>query len=331
MADDGCADVPAAWLAGVALILVAGVKQKKSGCKDMWLSSGLLVLLAGPSLQCSAALVTSTTQSQSQFQSQSQSQSSEEGRSSSDSDSLNPWLNPWLSNDGGLILRPPGNATNWMRSEGTCSAHPPVEPCRGDRCPSAESNAETKEKGNASQCLPYLQRGSQSECICAHGDGAKRIDTLRKYYLQHCYHYNLWHVLSNTMKEGIARSRQQCYAYLDVITRLDQLAAGFICQFEDIIRRYDCAQSYSQKSTCQQCKVSQFITIHSPRLFYFFFFIGLHHLQASLIWGKKLNKKFPIFSLFHPFFSVFSHPFVIIASIVTGFRAVSEQFYSSNI
>ena len=57
-------------------------------------------------------------------------------------------------------------------------------------------------------------------------------------------------------------------------------------------------------------------------LLHFFRFI---HFQASLIWGGKLNMVFfPIFSLFHPFFSIFSHPFVIIASIVTGFRAVLE-------
>ena len=53
--------------------------------------------------------------------------------------------------------------------------------------------------------------------------------------------------------------------------------------------------------------------------------LWMSHEQASLIWGEKLNMVFfPIFSLFHPFFSFFSHPFVIIASIVTGFRAVFE-------
>ena len=258
------------WQASVALILAGRVRKSRRisrtlrRCwysKDILLSSGLLVLLAGPSLMVAASGVLSLTPDS---------------------------LNPWLSNDGGLILRPPGNATNWMRSEGICSPHPPVEACRSDRCPSegggmdsgdgsaylsaflqressglnpinSVERVKTNDKGNASQCLPYLQSGSQIECICAHGDGAKRIDTLRKYYLQHCYHYNLWHVLSNTMREGIARSRQQCYANLDVITSLDQLAAGFICQFEDIIRRYDCAQSFSQKSSCHQCKVSSFI------------------------------------------------------------------------
>ena len=267
------------WLAGVALILVGRVKKsgRVSGTlgrcwcsKDILLSSGLLVLLAGPIL-----LVTAN------------------GSVGLTPDSLN----PWLSNDGGLILRPPGNATNWMRSDGICTPHPPVEACRSDRCPSEGGSVDsgdgsaylsaflqressrlnpvntvervkTNDKGNASQCLPYLQSGLQSECICSHGDGAKRIDTLRKYYLQHCYHYNLWHVLSNTMREGIARSRQQCYAYLDVITSLDQLAAGFICQFEDIIRRYDCAQSYSQKSSCHQCKVSPYIKSNLRLLIY---------------------------------------------------------------
>ncbi|KAI9553066.1 hypothetical protein GHT06_020957 [Daphnia sinensis] len=120
----------------------------------------------------------------------------------------------------------------------------------------------------ASQCLPYLQPGrreqsdahddgpSSAECICDHADGAKRVDTLRKYHLHHCYHYSLWHVLSDTMREGIAMSRSQCYAYLETVERLDNLAAHFVCQFEDIIRRYDCGQTFSSKSSCQQCKVA---------------------------------------------------------------------------
>lgn len=131
---------------------------------------------------------------------------------------------------------------------------------------------------NASQCLPYLRPMSKissstnkskssssgssnssipspAECICGHLDGAKRIDALRKYHLHHCYHYKLWYVLSDTMLEGIARSRSQCYTYLAVVEQLDNLAAHFVCQFEDIIRRYDCAQTFSSKSSCQQCKV----------------------------------------------------------------------------
>uniref|UniRef100_A0A0P6CLY5 Transmembrane protein FAM155B n=1 Tax=Daphnia magna TaxID=35525 RepID=A0A0P6CLY5_9CRUS len=120
----------------------------------------------------------------------------------------------------------------------------------------------------ASQCLPYLQPGrreqsdadddgpSSAECICGHADGAKRVDTLRKYHLHHCYHYSLWHVLSDTMREGIAISRSQCYAYLEAVERLDNLAAHFVCQFEDIIRRYDCGQTFSSKSSCHQCKVA---------------------------------------------------------------------------
>ncbi len=121
---------------------------------------------------------------------------------------------------------------------------------------------------NSSQCLPYLHSSSNSnagdgvggpspaECICDHADGAKRIDALRRYHLYHCYHYNLWHVLSDTMREGITRSRSQCYAYLEAVERLDNLAAHFVCQFEDILRRYDCAQTFSGKSSCQRCKVS---------------------------------------------------------------------------
>lgn len=136
-------------------------------------------------------------------------------------------------------------------------------------------------EAKSSQCLPYLQSTSSNgerngsggsggspssaECICGHVDGAKRIDTLRKYHLHHCYHYSLWHVLSDTMREGIVMSRPQCYAYIDAIERLDNLAAHFVCQFEDIIQRYDCGQTFSSKSSCHQCKVSfnnHFILFH---------------------------------------------------------------------
>ena len=139
----------------------------------------------------------------------------------------------------------------------------------------------------ASQCLPYLkpswsskrsgsggssrrpgEEPSSAECICGHADGAKRIDTLRKYHLHHCYHYSLWHVLSDTMREGIAMSKLQCLNYMEVIEQLDNLAAHFVCQFEDIIQRYDCGQSFSSKSSCQRCKVSP---IPNNSFFHFYF------------------------------------------------------------
>ena len=141
---------------------------------------------------------------------------------------------------------------------------------------------------NASQCLPYLRPTnkirnnknssngasnnnssipSPAECICGHTDGAKRIDALRKYHLHHCYHYKLWYILSDTMLEGIARSRSQCYAYLEIVEQLDNLAAHFVCQFEDIIRRYDCAQTFSSKSSCHQCKVSTIFILKYQLLF----------------------------------------------------------------
>ena len=211
-------------------------------------------------------------------------------------------LNPWLSADGGLILRTVNNSSfQWLRRSGsTCSTQPPLPPCPSNRCPdtavhhsvpaaatsaaagggghrgsSNESSSIYSSSGgssgladavNASQCLPYLHSSHAAECICAHGSGTKRIDTVRKYYLRHCYHYNLWHVLSSTMREGIVRSQQQCYDYMDLIDKWDNLAAQFICQFEDIIRRYDCAQSFSIKSSCQKCKVSslRFTTHRQP-------------------------------------------------------------------
>ena len=198
-------------------------------------------------------------------------------------------LNPWLAADGGLILRAvagPGNSSplNWIRpNPGSCAPKPAIPPCPSDRYCRLPSNNNNKtaiissESSSSSLvCLPYLQQQqsvvvvvgeddeeeqnpSSAECICGHPDGAKRIDALRKYHLQHCYHYSLWHVLSDTMREGIAISRQQCYAYVEAVQQLDNLAAHFVCQFEDIIRRYDCGQTFSSKSSCHQCKVFFFL------------------------------------------------------------------------
>ena len=193
-------------------------------------------------------------------------------------------LNPWLAADGGLILRAvagPGNSSplNWIRpNPGSCAPKPAIPPCPSDRyCRLPSNNNKTaiissESSSSSLVCLPYLQQSvvvvvgeedeeeeeqnpSSAECICGHPDGAKRIDALRKYHLQHCYHYSLWHVLSDTMREGIAISRQQCYAYVEAVQQLDNLAAHFVCQFEDIIRRYDCGQTFSSKSSCHQCKV----------------------------------------------------------------------------
>lgn len=159
----------------------------------------------------------------------------------------------------------------------------------GHRSPSSSSSdtmGVSVPSANTSQCLPYLHSTGRSkssggggggsvggggggpspaECICGHADGAKRIDALRKYHLHHCYHYNLWHVLSDTKREGITRSRSQCYANLEEVERLDSLAAHFVCQFEDILRRYDCAQTFSSKSSCQRCKVRGCNTLPPPK------------------------------------------------------------------
>jgi hypothetical protein len=74
------------------------------------------------------------------------------------------------------------------------------------------------------------------------------------------------------MREGIAISRSQCYAYLEAVERLDNLAAHFVCQFEDIIRRYDCGQTFSSKSSCQKCKVSVSLDLTSLMGYYDGFF-----------------------------------------------------------
>ena len=192
----------------------------------------------------------------------------------------------------------------------------------GEQDAASQTIAPETAVANASQCLPYLRPTNKSssssstnrskssssgssnssipspvECICGHVDGAKRIDALRKYHLHHCYHYKLWYVLSDTMLEGIARSRSQCYAYLAVVEQLDNLAAHFVCQFEDIIRRYDCAQTFSSKSSCQQCKVrtiettiNQYIQVeyfirHSSSIdvSIFFSFIMLFKITYSLL------------------------------------------------
>ena len=66
------------------------------------------------------------------------------------------------------------------------------------------------------------------------------------------------------------------------------------------------------------------------------YLLAIPNVQASLIWGKKLNMVFfPIFSLFHPFFSVFFTPIRHYCEYCdwfqSSFRAISEQFQSSNI
>ena len=81
-----------------------------------------------------------------------------------------------------------------------------------------------------------------------------------------------------------------------------------------------------------------FIFAYCASIFFIYFFMFIDSCAGLFNMGGKLNMWFfPIFSFrnspYLAFFTLFSrfflHPFVIIASIVTGFRVVSEQFQSS--
>jgi hypothetical protein len=58
------------------------------------------------------------------------------------------------------------------------------------------------------------------------------------------------------------KNRHTCEVYIDALLELDALAESITCKFSEVLKRYDCNQTYSVNFHCAHCKVS------SPELSY---------------------------------------------------------------
>lgn len=95
-----------------------------------------------------------------------------------------------------------------------------------------------------SSCKRYLKEND-----CDNSWSSKDWSSVR---LQHCCEHSVPEAVLNGNESLL--DRQQCERHVRDLLELDAFVAKVTCQFEQILRRYDCNQNYSVNN-CQRCKV----------------------------------------------------------------------------
>lgn len=129
-----------------------------------------------------------------------------------------------------------------------------------------------KKSVQMNQCSFYLdeshkQLGSPAD-ICDDNFGHKTHGSLRQkrfwfikgLRLRHCCE----HVVVNALAadkggplEDVLNGGQECRTALTNLLFVDDMASRLYCEFEEIMRRFDCRQTYSVVHTCNDCRVSK--------------------------------------------------------------------------
>ena len=119
------------------------------------------------------------------------------------------------------------------------------------------------------QCLFYLEESHKRDiCRDDFGRGSSRtFSTPRenRYWftsglrLRHCCEHAVVNALTpgkDGPLEDVLNGGRKCVDALDKLLLVDALAARLHCEFEEVLARYDCGQSYSVIHNCTHCKVS---------------------------------------------------------------------------
>jgi len=170
-------------------------------------------------------------------------------------------MNPWLS---ACDLAGPAPTD----LQGSCGA-PPLEVPK--YCPKLCKNKDGNESGSRhgdkyitdekkeekEQCLLYLEE-SHKKIICQTKKN-NPSDLLRRLRLRHCCEHAVFNALApgknGPLDDVINGDEKKCDDALDKLLLVDALAARLHCEFEEVLARYDCAQSYSVIHNCTHCKV----------------------------------------------------------------------------
>ncbi|XP_049947663.1 uncharacterized protein LOC126455949 [Schistocerca serialis cubense] len=88
--------------------------------------------------------------------------------------------------------------------------------------------------------------GADRECLC----GGVRLDEC-------CGRAPLDALKPEARAAALRGPAAACRAHLRALARLDALAATLACKFDELLRRYDCAQDYSVSFGCAHCQVGR--------------------------------------------------------------------------
>ncbi|XP_020289610.1 uncharacterized protein LOC109857571 [Pseudomyrmex gracilis] len=131
-------------------------------------------------------------------------------------------------------------------------------------CPKLDENiadfTSSKTSGNKEKkqrkCLSYLDE-SYKKKICRDDDTReKRYNSTSKLRLRHCCHHSVVSALApgkDGPLEDVLKGGLKCEAVLDKLMAVDDMTARIICEFEEVIGRFDCRQTYSVVHNCSHC------------------------------------------------------------------------------
>ncbi|XP_046988796.1 uncharacterized protein LOC124594464 [Schistocerca americana] len=83
-----------------------------------------------------------------------------------------------------------------------------------------------------------------------------------------------------------------CRAHLRALARLDALAATLACKFDELLRRYDCAQDYSVSFGCAHCQECICHTGASARCQNFYSPLEIESFIVNVVRGRRLADAF---------------------------------------
>jgi len=111
-------------------------------------------------------------------------------------------------------------------------------------------------EGLTGQCLTMT--GSLADDMCQNPtrNPTNRMDILSQTHTNFCG-LPLSTILSEEDKFKVSCARENCTHVLSALQALDQELSEMFCQFEDVLERIDCNDTFSTLGNCHTCKVSQ--------------------------------------------------------------------------
>jgi hypothetical protein len=140
---------------------------------------------------------------------------------------------------------------------------PSMCPCACEDSSPQHSTTTTPHQ-NTNQCLDYLNE-SHKKSVCGSSlPTSEKESALKKLRFQHCCEHTVLASLDAKARDMLVfgKNRTTCEDYIDALLKLDALAESITCKFSEVLKRYDCSQTYSVNFHCADCKVS------SPQLSY---------------------------------------------------------------
>lgn len=143
------------------------------------------------------------------------------------------------------------------------------------------------------QCLDYLggdnDDNSPSKICESLGDIETKLKSLR---LRHCCERDVASALHNEAYEQVLKKDKEfCKMRLNELIEVDKLAERITCEFREILVRYDCGHKYSLIHDCDDCKVSNILSV-KIQLFYFVIFYSTYEFPFEFL-NNNFSSFFP--------------------------------------